>query len=303
MKRKYFAAWRPTHVYQKGYNGNILFYCVQDRLVYYTIYCIEAEKYGIETLALCLMYNHIHSIQQVGNRKVLSLFNGNVEKKYAYEFLTSGNLTGQVFLHPFGWAQKVGDKATRVCMAYLANNASEKQLYPDVLDYRWNFIAYAGSCHPYSTPLILRCASSRLRRAVSMVKWYRKNKRYLKHDVLNQLFDKLKKEEQEQLIDYIITTYQVVNHEKAIQYWGSYEKMVAAFRVTSGSEYEISEENEDDLPYREMLKEVQRRGYKATERRYLKETGARLKEWMAALERIAPRWQVTRFLRLTEKDK
>lgn len=174
MRRKVFISGRPTHVYQKGYNGNVLFYCVQDRLVYYTIYCIEAEKYGIVTLALTLMYNHVHSLQQASSQSVFSRFNGTVAMLYAREFQQSSGLSGPIFMRTFGWAQKVGDKAIRVCMAYIANNAKEKRLHRDILDYRWNYIAFAGSDHPFSAPLILRRSSSRMRRAVARIKWYRK---------------------------------------------------------------------------------------------------------------------------------
>ncbi|MBR1406479.1 MAG: hypothetical protein IJ578_06060 [Bacteroidales bacterium] len=301
MRKKIFVNARPTHAYQKGRQGNVLFYCVQDRLVYYTIYCIEAEKYGIVTLALTLMYNHTHSLQQAATYPAFSRFNGTVEMLYSYEFKQSGGVSGPVFQRPFGWAQKIGDKAIRTCMAYIANNAKEKRLHRDVLDYRWNFIAYAKSDHPYSPPLVLRRASSRMRRATARIKWYRKHGRYLNHAVLNQLFEGLRQEEQEQLIDYIIYTYQVVDYQEAIRYWGSYEKMVEAFRISSGSEYDISEENEDDLPYREMIKEIQRLGYRATERHYLKESDHRFTNLFGRLLRLAPRWQVMRFLHLNRK--
>ena len=301
MRKKTFVNARPTHAYQKGRQGNVLFYCVQDRLVYYTIYCIEAEKYGIVTLALTLMYNHTHSLQLAATYPAFLHFNGTVEMLYAYEFNRSGGLSGPLFQRSFGWAQKVGDKAIRTCMAYIANNAKEKRLHRDVLDYRWNFIAYAKSDHPYSSPLVLRRSSSRMRRAVARIKWYRKHGRYLNHAVLDRLFEGLEQEEQEQLIDFIISTYQVVDYQEAIRYWGSYEKMVEAFRISSGSEYDISEENEDDLPYREMIKEIQRLGYRATERKYLKESENRFTNLLGRLLRLAPRWQVMRFLHLTKK--
>ena len=51
--KNFFKAGVPAHCYQKGINGNVLFYSQIDRLVYFTIYAVEAKKRGIRTLALC----------------------------------------------------------------------------------------------------------------------------------------------------------------------------------------------------------------------------------------------------------
>ncbi len=50
-----------------------------------------------------------------------------------------------------------------------------------------------------------------------------------------------------------------------------------------------------------MIKEIQRLGYRATEREYLKESENRFTNLLGRLLRLAPRWQVMRFLHLTKK--
>ena len=299
MRRKItFYPWRPTHVCQKGVNGQVLFYCLQDRLVYYTIYCTEARKFGVKTLALCLMYNHVHALIQVGSKEILSNFNGTVQMMYAREFSKASTLPGQVFLHSFAWAHKTTDKDVRNCLAYIANNPIEKHLCNNVLDYQWNFVSYALSSNPYSPIIHLRKVSYLLQTALARVKQLRRANQFLSHTVLNKLFEGLSVQEQRQLTDYIISQYSAIDHEVAAQYWGGSERMAASYQIVSGSEYDISEEKEDDIPYRNILREVRQRGYKGTEYQYLKESGNNFQRWFFDLQCFAPRWQVLRFLHL-----
>lgn len=55
--KNFFKAGVPAHCYQKGINGNVLFYSQIDRLVYFTVYAVEAmgcpEKLGHKTKGLC----------------------------------------------------------------------------------------------------------------------------------------------------------------------------------------------------------------------------------------------------------
>ena len=298
MKQKEFFPWRPVHVCQKGVGGQLLFYCLQDRLVYYTVFCTEARKYGIKTLALCLMYNHVHAFIQIKSKEVMSNFNKTVQMIYAREFSKASSIPGQVFLHSFVWAHKSTDKEVRNCLAYIANNPVEKQLVNNVLDYQWNFVRYALSDHPFSPSIKLRNASRRLRRSVARVRTFHQYDRFLSHAMLDELFAGLSTMEQRQLSDFIISQYSAIDHKAAAQYWGGIERMAASYQIVSGSEYDISEEKEDDIPYRNMLREVRRRGYKGTEYQYLRESGNTFQQWFFDLQCIAPRWQVLRFLHL-----
>ena len=38
----------------------VIFYDLEDYLVYYTVFCVLAVKYGIIVYGLCLMIDHIH---------------------------------------------------------------------------------------------------------------------------------------------------------------------------------------------------------------------------------------------------
>ena len=57
------------------------------------------------------------------------------------------------------------------------------------------------------------------------------------------MFGPLNKEECEQLTDYIISKYSIIDYQAAISFFGSYEKMITAIHSNTGSEYEIKERN------------------------------------------------------------
>lgn len=147
-----------------------------------------------------------------------------------------------MFESPFGRAPKIKDKSIRSNLTYLDNNPVERHLVEYAEQYRWNYLAYAVSDHPYSERIILRKASMPLRRALEIVKGSHSRGRYLTCALIQKLFKSLPdKRECEQLTDYIISTYSVIDHQKAVSYFKSYEDELIAAKATTGSEYDINE--------------------------------------------------------------
>ena len=65
---------------------------------------------------------------------------------------------------------------------------------------------------------------------------------HLNYATLKRLFSGIEsKDEKEQLVDNIISLYNVIDYEKAIEYFGSYEDMLEADRVSKGAEHDIRE--------------------------------------------------------------
>ncbi len=271
MKQKRFFPGIPTHNYQKGHNGNLLFYTVRDRLVYFTLFCSEARQSGVKVLSLNLMFTHTHSLIEVTSRSDLSRFNLKVEMKYALEFNRQSGHRGPVFLKTYGWAQKRNSAKVRSCLAYIGNNHVEKKLCRHGMEERWSLLAYAFSTHPFSDPLVIRRASAKMKKAVKLVKDAHRRGQYLNYTLLDKVFDGLDGREQKQLIDFIIVTYSVIDYDEAARYFGSKEKMIAAFDTTTGSEYEISEndEPEPDIAYKEMLLELKKAGFDLARKDFL----------------------------------
>ena len=263
MKQKKFVPGTPTHNYQKGVRGNLLFYSVLDRLVYFTLFCTEATKHHVTVLSLNLMMTHTHGLLSTESKARQTAFNHTVERLYARSFNQVSGLNGPVFMKTYGWAQKRNSAKVRSCLAYIGNNHVEKKICRRGIEERWSLLAYAFSTHPFSEPLVIRRASAHMKKAVKLVRDAHRRGQILNHTLLRALFSGLDQKEREQLIDFIIVCYSVIDYDKAAAYFGSKEKMIAAFDTTTGSEYELTEDDEPepDTAYIEMLKFLKKKGY------------------------------------------
>ena len=148
---------------------------------------------------------------------------------------------GPVFNSPFGFAPKTSDKKVRTNFIYVDNNPVERKLVRKAEEYRWNFLAYAASDHPFSVKLVLRKARYPLQQAVRMIKRQHAKGHYLSYPLLQRLFAPLTRPEKEQLTDFIVTTYNVIDYQYCIRFFDSLENMLISTYANTGSEYDISE--------------------------------------------------------------
>lgn len=260
-----------AHVCQKGDHGNVLFYCVRDRLVYFTLFCTEAKRYNIRPLALCLMFTHTHAFLLARNHDDLRRFNIAVEKGYAREFNRNAGLHGRVFLKPFVYSLKKLDKDINSCYIYIANNSVQKQLYVKAEEDRWTFLAYIDSVFPFSKYVPLRKASMAYRRSLSLVKGMHAQGKPLSYPLLEQIFRPLTLAEQERMTDTILQMYSVIDYDAALRRFGSYKTLLQLVHSSSGSDYDIKEEwrRESDLPYLKTCRMLQENGYDLAEKSFL----------------------------------
>ena len=241
FKRR-FVSGTPNHCYQRTIDGNLLFYNVADCLVLFTIICTSARRYNVVVLALCFMPDHIHGTYVTETPEDLSGFVGEYTSKYARAFNESFHRDGPLFDGPFGSAPKTTNKAIRTNLIYVYNNPVERHIVKQAEEYKWNFMAYAGNDNPFSGRIVRRKASGNLKKAVSLIDSLCDNNRPLTYKLLRKLFSKLAKPERNQLTDYIISKYSVINHQAAINFFGSYDNLLTAVHSTTGSEYDIREE-------------------------------------------------------------
>jgi len=149
---------------------------------------------------------------------------------------------GSLFQARFGSAPKRGLKLLRTAIAYLFNNPVEKRLCSRAEEYRWNFLAYASSPHPFSDPLIIGQASRSLKRAVKEVDLAESEDRHLRYGQLKRLLSKLDERERMQLVDHIISIYNPFDYDEMIRCYGNYDDMLTAINSNTGSEYDIKED-------------------------------------------------------------
>jgi len=254
MKRRIFYKGILNHCYQRTEDRGVLFYSYADHLVYFTQYCIMARKYHIQVLSLCQMPDHVHDSVIAGRRLDLEKFKQDTNGWYALRWNERGHLHGSVFEQSFGSAPKFDDKKVRTNLVYVGNNPVERRLVEKAEDYRWNYLAYAASDHPFSEKLVIRDARWPLQKAVREVVAQFKADKPLNYGQLRRFFDPLTREESLQLTDYIISTYNCIDYKAALQYFGSYENMLLAMHATTGSEYDVKEDfvGKSDRPYLQM---------------------------------------------------
>ena len=230
-----------NHCYQRTVNGYLLFYDFFDCLVYFTLFCTTVRKHDVRAVAVTLMPDHIHGSLVACHKAELSSCIQEITGQYALLNNIECNRKTALFQHPFGSVPKVGDKAARTNIVYLGNNPVERHICERAEEYRWNFLAYAVSSNPFSDPFVLRKASSEMRKSIEEVKRLNAQNKNLGYATLHRLFRKLDKTEREQLIDYIIVTYNVIDYACAISFFGSYDNMIHAMHCTTGGEYDLKE--------------------------------------------------------------
>ena len=261
LKRR-FVPGRIHQCYQNTINGGLLFYSISDYLVLFTIINLAAERYDVKIVKMCFMPDHLHGAYAAACLKNLSLFVGYYTSEYAVEFNDVCGRRGPLFNSPFGSAPKVGAKKVRTNLIYLDNNPVERKLVMKAEDYRWNFLAYSISDHPFSAPVLMRKASQTMKNAMSVVRYLRNQKRPLTYRLLHNWFTNLSKGESLQLVDFIITTYSVIDYAEAVKYFGSYESMLISVHANTGSEYDIKETfvGRNDSYYARMAAQVLKTG-------------------------------------------
>ena len=261
MKTRRFKDGACNHIYQRTINRYNIFYGMIYYLVYYTIFCTLAKKYDVIVWGLCLMIDHIHMLVTANLKETLSAFVSNVTSVFVREYNASVGRTGPLFEERFGSAPKIDRKKMMSAIIYLGNNPVEKHICSRAEEFRWNFIAYINSTHPYSDKIYRRHASFRLRKAISIVEWHYECGRYLNYKVLSEMMKGLTLNEKNQLADYIIVKYNVICKENLLRTFGSYNDLLTSMHSTMGSEYDLKE-HVDRLPdsaYKDMIRYLHKR--------------------------------------------
>lgn len=248
------------HCYQRSKDGGLLFYSYSDYLVWFTIVCTVARRYNVKILALCPMPDHVHKSVVAFSSKDLSAFMRDCSSLYALRFNHACNTEGQVFEARFGSAPKYGTKNGRTNLMYVWNNPVERQLANKAENYRWNFLAYAVSSHPFSEKLIIRKASRAMRKAVGEVKAQYRMGLPMTHTQLKRLFNTLTNKECQQLTDYIITTYNIIDYDAALSFFNCYDDLLKATHSTTSKDHDINEVfvGKSDAHYLKMASVIMR---------------------------------------------
>ncbi len=240
-RKRFFLKGIVNHVYQRAVDGFLLFYSVSDYLIYFTRMCVLAVKYRIRILAVSIMPDHVHLSLIAESMSDFSSFMRELTASFSTENNKVCHRSGQLFESPFGSAVKKGDKKARSNLLYVNNNGPERRLGKYAEQYRWNFLAYYDDSNPFSEPIVVRKASWPMKKAMREVLSMKNKEEALNYRQLQRLFKPLDRKEKEQLTDFIINTYNVLDYASAIRFFDTFEEMIIALHSDTGSENDINE--------------------------------------------------------------
>ena len=272
------------HLYQISADKSLIFLTVPDMILLFTLICVKARQYDIRIAALCIMYNHFHLQASADRRVDIEDFMKAVAWAFAFLFNKNYGLKGQLFHHPFGSAPKTKPKKISGNWIYIANNPVGKKAVGKAWDYRWNFLRYApgmdpvsgglkyspSSRHPFSEEYHPLEASKDMLYLVKTVK-----NRTAAGDFIDYRFfsssryASLSEKERLQLLDIIITTYNVIDYGPMLRKYGSVEQFCCILEEVEGGEYDLNDdwEPEDYRHYLRMISIAAEEGYDVRSRR------------------------------------
>ena len=295
------------HIYKRTVDKGVLFYRLEDRLVYYTITAVKARRHRVVMLAMSLMYTHIHRAVRSVDALQLAMFERDVDSTFAKERNREAGRTGPVFDSPYGRSSKRNEKEIRTCLIYIFNNPKEKRLCRRAEEDRWNFLAYYDRKYPFSRRPVLSRERQCLRNALKEVEHESAAGRYLRYSLIHKLLAPLSPDEREVLTDHIIQVYFPFDRETCVSMFDSLEDMLHAPDVVTGSEFDVGEEYEShsDVPYRAMCSIAENYGLLKPGMPLLSlppERLQKLKQYLMS-RTMAPEWQVARFLHLKGEER
>lgn len=256
------------HIYIRSINQFVIFYSMEDRLVYYTVFAVMVKRYRITVLALALMFDHIHHLIKTISRELYGKFIGVTTSTFAMAYNRDSGRKGPLFHKAYGNSAKRRDKDVRNCIAYNYNNSVEKLLFNRAEQDRWNLLAYIDNPHPFSKEICRKTASKKLLKSMDAVILFHGRNKYLDYPVVRKLFDGLGLEEREQLLDFIISLYLPIDKECLLGFYKSYDAMVLAINSNTGKEYDMNEifDPESHQDFVRMLELTQRSSFAADPR-------------------------------------
>ena len=249
-----FRCGQVHHVYIRGKNGWVIFYSLEDCILFYTMYMSLAKRYGIKVYAFCIMPNHVHSAESAPDESSFVTFHMHLESQFAREYNMHHGRKGTLFEPAFGFAPKLVGKKVRETLSYILNNPVVGGLSNNALEYRWNILAYCENNHPFSIPTRLSSATKPFRRAIKIVDGQLERGLHLRYGMLESIFAMVSRSEKQQLIDHIISRYNRLDYSILEDNYGSFERALLVFDSSSGSEHDIQEDWDDYSVYTDMIK-------------------------------------------------
>ena len=258
MKHFKFQQTAVHHIYQRAADKGVIFYTLQDRLVYLTLAASKAKRYGVTILAASIMFTHIHQSVLASSERDLKRYLHDTNTSFARLYNYRHCRKGRLFSRPPGHSQKFSSKQKRTNIIYVFNNHVENKLCKKTTEERWGFLAYALSDNPFSDSINLTTASPALVKAIRLTNRKIRKLKALEYKDLDRILKNLDKSEIEQFADYVISKFAWVDFSAATAFFNDLESLLIAADATTGAEYDINEDRSTtpDTAYIDLVKFV-----------------------------------------------
>lgn len=284
-ERKFYKSGMQ-HVFQISFDRGIIFYTDDDYVVFFTLLCCLAVKYGVRIVSFCIMKNHFHILGRFTSKETMELFLNALCSVFARKYNQRHHRRGQLFKKSFGNSPKYADDAIRDCLIYIYNNPIPKKATARAIEYRWNFLAYMDSKTPFSKPIDYSSLSEDIMSRMSVVNKLRGSGRYIDYNTFSTLVQGLDDGQYKQIIDHIISVYNIIDYSYILSKWKTKEAFTEILQMVTGSEFSSDEDiSREDYRHYEMMNEVVlKAGFDLTKYRFdIEQTDVRLMSRLRAL--------------------
>lgn len=260
------------HIYQISATRGLVFCTPADYLLLFTLICLKAVKNNVRIISLTIMINHFHIEAMFENIHDMEMFVNEVTSVFARKYNRHYHLSGQLFHRPYGNSNKGRESYIFDCYIYIGNNAKVKHAVIKAEEYRWNFLKYMENPFAFSSPYNPEQASPDMKSMVKKLKRYHLDDWAIGYDFFEcREYKSLKEFEKQQLIDMVVTTYNVIDYSVALKRFGSPSKIYEAMNAVSGTDYGSAEDfDQESYPhYYRMINLAEDEGYDMWKQRYV----------------------------------
>lgn len=252
---EHYNKYALQHIYQRAEDRGVIFYSIEDRLVYYTLSACMAKRHNIRVAAAAIMFTHTHQSIVAQSLPQIRAYLHDTNSSFARMYNNRYGRTGRLFDKSPGRSQKYSSKEQRTNLIYVFNNHVEKHLCHSASEERWDFLPYFIKQNPFSKPIDRKKMSKGLRRFTKLVDRRADRGHPLDYYDLERVFAILPAYETEQFIDYVISQYKWIDYSYALSLFKDLESMIRAIDSSTGSEYSIKEEfiKYDDTQYSKLI--------------------------------------------------
>ena len=244
-KRKYSPSGY-MHIFHITRDSGVCYYSAADCLVWFTMFCILALKYEVVVLAVCIMLNHFHIEAKFSSKKKMAAMMQELDSWFTRSYNHQYGRHGPLFDGRYGSAVKLKEQKIQDNFIYVCNNPVVKKAVRRAEDYRWSFLMYMSDNHPFSDKIVVRRSSRRLLSTLAEVRRCRRQQIPIGYGFFKGQYMNLSVTERRQVLDYIVSQYNVIDYDRVRRIWGGFEEMCAGLKVASGAEYDLRDDNSEE---------------------------------------------------------